>query len=231
MKHIINSGIYSVDFKGTNNAEFSGTHSALILKSIKNTEMYYVIPLTTYTKDRWKKYRKLLCCRIVSINSIARIDKILILHKDKIPKRWLENDGLLIPTPNEIRTVYNRVCEYISLSIEKSLDDYNKFYKNYEKLYCDFMNLFTSPSIDTIKNFDISRDESYIFIVYSLNNVTNLSFEDVKRILWSIIGKSDVSVTYDKTLNIITIKIHKNNKNILTFKKWYDSIRSTEEHK
>lgn len=193
--------------------------------------MYYVIPLTTYTKDRWKKYRKLLCCRIVSINSIARIDKILILHKDKIPKRWLENDGLLIPTPNEIRTVYNRVCEYISLSIEKSLDDYNKFYKNYEKLYCDFMNLFTSPSIDTIKNFDISRDESYIFIVYSLNNVTNLSFEDVKRILWSIIGKSDVSVTYDKTLNIITIKIHKNNKNILTFKKWYDSIRSTEEHK
>lgn len=131
----------------------------------------------------------------------------------------------------EFRTVYNRVCEYISLSIEKSLDDYNKFYKNYEKLYCDFMNLFTSPSIDTIKNFDISRDESYIFIVYSLNNVTNLSFEDVKRILWSIIGKSDVSVTYDKTLNIITIKIHKNNKNILTFKKWYDSIRSTEEHK
>lgn len=71
------------------------------------------------------------------------------------------------------------------------------------------MNLFTSPSIDTIKNFDISRDESYIFIVYSLNNVTNLSFEDVKRILWSIIGKSDVSVTYDKTLNIITIKYTK----------------------
>lgn len=231
MKHIINSGIYSVDFKGTNNAEFSGTHPALILKSIKNTEMYYIIPLTTYTKDRWKKYRKLLCCRIVSINSIARIDKILILHKDKIPKRWLENDGLLIPTPNEIRTVYNRVCEYISLSIEKSLDDYNKFYKNYEKLYYDFMNLFTSPSIDAIKNFDISRDESYIFIIYSLNNVTNLSFEDVKRILWSIIGKSDVSVTYDKTLNIITIKIHKNNKNILTFNKWYDSIRLTEEHK
>lgn len=81
-----------------------------------------------------EKYRKLLCCRIVSINSIARIDKILILHKDKIPKRWLENDGLLIPTPNEIRTVYNRVCEYISLSIENHLmiiTNFIKIMKNY----------------------------------------------------------------------------------------------------
>ena len=45
MKHIINSGIYSVDFKGTNNAEFSGTHPALILKSIKNIGNYYVVEL------------------------------------------------------------------------------------------------------------------------------------------------------------------------------------------
>ena len=57
MKYIINSGVYSVDFKGTNNAEFNGTHPALILKSVKNEDMYYVIPLTTYTKERWKKYR------------------------------------------------------------------------------------------------------------------------------------------------------------------------------
>lgn len=231
MKHIINSGIYSVDFKGTNNAEFSGTHPALILKSIKNTEMYYIIPLTTYTKDRWKKYRKLLCCRIVSINSIARIDKILILHKDKIPKRWFENDGLLIPTPNEVKTVYNRIREYLLLSIDKSLDDYNNFYKNYETLYYDFMNLLTSPSLKIMEKFTININDDYLFIIYSLNNVTNLSFEDVKRILWSIIGKDNILVTYNKTENILITKIHKNNKNILTFNKWYDSIESTEEHK
>ncbi len=231
MKHMINSGIYSVDFKGTNNAEFKGTHPALILKSIKNTEMYYVIPLTTYTKDRWKKYRKLLCCRIISINSIARIDKILILHKDKIPKRWFENDGLLIPTPNEIKTVYNRICEYLSLSIDKSLDDYNKFYKNYETLYYDFMNLIISPSANIMEKFIIKRSNPYISIIYSLNNVTNLSFEDIKRILWSIIGKDNILITYNKVENILITKIHKNNKNILTFIKWYDSIESTEEHK
>ena len=138
MKYIINSGVYSVDFKGTNNAEFNGTHPALILKSVKNEDMYYVIPLTTYTKERWKKYRKLLCCRIISINSIARIDKILVMHKTKIPKRWLEDEGLLVPTPNEIATVYNRVTEYLSLSIATSLEDYKKFYKNYETLYHDF---------------------------------------------------------------------------------------------
>lgn len=143
MKYIINSGIYSVDFKGTNNAEFDGNHPALILKSVKNTEMYYVIPLTTYTKERWKKYRKLLCCRIVSIGSIARIDKMLIMHKSKIPKRWVKNDNLLIPTPNEIATVYNRVFEYLSLSINTSLEGYKKFYKNYETLYHDFIEFLT----------------------------------------------------------------------------------------
>lgn len=35
MKQIINSGIYSVDLHGTNNAEFAGEHPSLILRSIK----------------------------------------------------------------------------------------------------------------------------------------------------------------------------------------------------
>ena len=231
MKYIINSGIYSVDFKGTNNAEFNGNHPALILKSIKNTEMYYVIPLTTYTKERWKKYRKLLCCRIISINSIARIDKMLVMHKSKIPQRWLEDDGLLVPTPNEVSTVYNRVTEYLSLSINTSLEDYKKFYKNYEILYNDFIELLTTPSSEILKKFTIDVIDEDLFIMYSLDNVVNLSFEDVKRILWSIIGKDNVEVTFNKSKNILIVKSKKNIKNVLTFMKWYDTIESTEEHK
>lgn len=230
MKYIINSGVYSVDFKGTNNAEFNGTHPALILKSIKNPEMYYVIPLTTYTKERWKNLRKLLCCRIISINSIARIDKILVMHKSKIPKRWLEEDGLLVPTPNEIATVYNRITEYLSLSINTSLEDYKKFYKNYETLYHDFTELITSPSHEILKNFTINIINDDLFIMYSLSNVANLTFEDIKRILWSIIGKDNLNVTYDKNQNILIVKVEKNTPNLLTFVKWYDSIESTEEH-
>lgn len=231
MKYIINSGVYSVDFKGTNNAEFNGTHPALILKSIKNTEMYYVIPLTTYTKERWKNLRKLLCCRIVSINSIARIDKILVMHKSKIPKRWLEDDGLLVPTPNEIATVYNRITEYLSLSINTSLEDYKKFYKNYETLYHVFTELITSPSYEILKKFTINMVDDDLFIMYSLSNVANLSFEDVKEILWSILGKNNIKVTYEKSKNMLIVGVKKNTPNVLTFVKWYDSIESTEEHK
>lgn len=231
MKYIINSGIYSVDFKGTNNAEFDGNHPALILKSVKNTEMYYVIPLTTYTKERWKKYRKLLCCRIVSIGSIARIDKMLIMHKSKIPKRWVKNDNLLIPTPNEIATVYNRVFEYLSLSINTSLEGYKKFYKNYETLYHDFIELFNTPSDETLKKFTINISDKDLFIIYPLNDVANLSFEDVKRIIWSIIGKTDTKVTFDRDKNILIVKVKKNANSVLTFIKWYDNIELTEEHK
>ena len=126
MKSIINSGIYAVDLKGTNDAEFKGIHPSLIMQSIKNKEMYYVIPLTTYSKYKWKKLRKFLCCRIVSINSIARIDKVQIIHKDRIPKRWMEGETLLVPTPNEILTVYNRLLEYTKLSTKKSIEEYNK---------------------------------------------------------------------------------------------------------
>lgn len=159
MKHMINSGIYAVDLKGTNDAEFKGTHPSLIMQSIKNKEMYYVIPLTTYSKDKWNKLRKLLCCRIVSINSIARIDKIKIIHKDKIPKRWMEGETLLVPTPNEILTVYNRLLEYIELSIKKSMDGYNKFYENYDKLYNLFTDLITAPSIEMLKIFTRERNK------------------------------------------------------------------------
>ena len=50
MKYRIDSGIYAVDLEGTNDAEFNGQHPSIVIKSIKNEDMFYVIPLTTYTK-------------------------------------------------------------------------------------------------------------------------------------------------------------------------------------
>lgn len=228
---MINSGIYAVDLKGTNDAEFKGTHPSLIMQSIKNKEMYYVIPLTTYSKDKWNKLRKLLCCRIVSINSIARIDKIKIIHKDKIPKRWMEGETLLVPTPNEILTVYNRLLEYIELSIKKSMDGYNKFYENYDKLYNLFTDLITAPSIEMLKIFTIDIKGNFLLISFPLKYIDNISFEDAKRIIWSILGKDKTTVTFDKNLNMLLVNVHKDKNAILTLKEWYDNMNSTEEHK
>ncbi len=231
MKSIINSGIYAVDLKGTNDAEFKGIHPSLIMQSIKNKEMYYVIPLTTYSKDKWKKLRKFLCCRIVSINSIARIDKVQIIHKDRIPKRWMEGETLLVPTPNEILTVYNRLLEYTKLSTKKSIEEYNKFYKNYNTIYNSFTTLLSNPSTDLLKMYTIEIKGNDMYITFPLKYIEHISFEDVKRILWAIIGKDQMNVTFDKNMNILLVKVHKNKKSILTLKKWYDNMNSTEEHK
>lgn len=231
MKSIINSGIYAVDLKGTNDAEFKGIHPSLIMQSIKNKEMYYVIPLTTYSKDKWKKLRKFLCCRIVSINSIARIDKVQIIHKDRIPKRWMEGETLLVPTPNEILTVYNRLLEYTKLSTKKSIEEYNKFYKNYNTIYNSFTTLLSNPSTDLLKMYTIEIKGNDMYITFPLKYIEHISFEDVKRILWAIIGKDQMNVTFNKNMNILLVKVHKNKKSILTLKKWYDNMNSTEEHK
>lgn len=231
MKSIINSGIYAVDLKGTNDAEFKGIHPSLIMQSIKNKEMYYVIPLTTYSKYKWKKLRKFLCCRIVSINSIARIDKVQIIHKDRIPKRWMEGETLLVPTPNEILTVYNRLLEYTKLSTKKSIEEYNKFYKNYNTIYNSFTTLLSNPSTDLLKMYTIEIKGNDMYITFPLKYIEHISFEDVKRILWAIIGKDQMNVTFDKNMNILLVKVHKNKKSILTLKKWYDNMNSTEEHK
>ena len=231
MKSIINSGIYAVDLKGTNDAEFKGVHPSLIMQSIKNKEMYYVIPLTTYSKDKWKKLRKFLCCRIISINSIVRIDKVQIIHKDRIPKRWMEGETLLVPTPNEILAVYNRLLEYTKLSTKKSIEEYNKFYKNYTTFYSSFTALLSNPSTDLLKMYTIEINGNDMLITFPLKYIEHISFEDVKRILWAIIGKDQMNVTYDKNMNILLVKVHKNKKSILTLKKWYDNMNLTEEHK
>jgi hypothetical protein len=231
MKQIINSGIYSVDLHGTNNAEFAGEHPSLILRSIKNKDMYYIIPLTSFTKERWKKYRKLLCCRIVSINSIARIDKMQIIHKDKIPNRWVDNETFLLPLPSEIKAVYRRIIEYLELSVDKGLNDYEKFYQNYTSAYSKFSNLFIDNKAESLDSFEISEDNNgNIAIISQLDDYSHLSFDDIKRIIWSIIGRNDLKVSYNPKEHILSLEISRNKNNILTFFEWYDKMNLTEEH-
>lgn len=82
-----------------------------------------------------------------------------------------------------------------------------------------------------MKKFTINISDKDLFIIYPLNDVANLSFEDVKRIIWSIIGKTDTKVTFDRDKNILIVKVKKNANSVLTFIKWYDNIELTEEHK
>ena len=115
MKDIITGGVYAVDLHGTESYEFKGVHPALIVRMLKEEEMYYVVPLTTYTKERWDKCkRKGFGTRIISTNSIARVDKMNIVSKKQVQGRYYNAGHLVILTENEIESVLVRVEEYIS---------------------------------------------------------------------------------------------------------------------
>lgn len=225
MKNIINGGIYDLDLEGTNDAEFIGTHPTIILKSIKNREMFYVIPLTTYTKERWDMYRKNYCCRIITTNSIARIDKVKIMHRLEISHRWIKDDMVLIPTPEEMQVVINKYVEYIEFSTSTVMSDYRKYYKNYNDLYDLLYKHFEFYEFSDLINMSIY--ENICECSFSFDLCSKLTFDDIKHIIFSLIGKNSVTVRYDKVNKIILFSINENYKKLLQLTEEYDKIIST----
>lgn len=222
MKSTINSGVYNINLKGTNDAEFYGHHPTLILRSVKNSEMYYVFPLTTFTEERWEKCRKKYCCRIVTSNSIVRIDKVKILHRLEIISRWIKEDAFIIPEPKEIKNVYKKYQEYIKLSVDVALSDYKKYYDCYNKFVNIFHKSFCLYDFDD--EFFIDLDNK--FITFNSSLVYYLTFDDVKHIIYSFIPEQKIDIIPDKKNNIIKIEI-KNDKLLLTIKKEYDNVMAT----
>lgn len=126
-------------FRGTEEYEFKGVHPAMVVRMLKEEKMYYVVPLTTYTKERWEKCKRQgFGCRVVSTNSIARVDKINIVTEKQIHSRYYNSEKLVCAEPAEIEKVILRVEEYFKLSNQKGLNEYKKFYseKKFLKIKC-----------------------------------------------------------------------------------------------
>lgn len=220
MKRIINSGIYEIDWQGDNEAEFIGNHPTLILKSVKNKKMYYMFPLTTYTEERWDAYKASCCCRIASTNSIVRIDKVKVLHESQIKHRWIKNDLFIIPTPDEIRHVYQKYVEYISNCITYSISDYQKYYKKYDQIIKIISDTFLNYNFSDEIVFDFDKN----IFTFNMKLASKLSFDDVKHILFSYLGKENISVSYRTKESSIVVEIV--NKNLLlTIKENYDKVK------
>lgn len=49
IQRYVNGGVYSIEFRGRA-PEFNGIHPAVIIRTLKERDLYIVIPLTTYTK-------------------------------------------------------------------------------------------------------------------------------------------------------------------------------------
>ena len=203
MKDIITGGVYAVDLHGTESYEFKGVHPALIIRMLKEENMYYVVPLTTYTKERWEKCkRKGFGIRINSTNSIARIDKLNIVSEKQVQGRYYNAGHLVLPTECEVTAVLKRVEEYISLSNSKSNKEYSKFVMQRSK-FENAMDIIIEKNYEKFP-YPITL-ENDISIFYPSADLSFVSNTDIKDIISLKFGTSTVSIS--KQLNDIKISI------------------------
>lgn len=222
MKDIITGGVYAVDLHGTEAYEFIGVHPALVVRMLKEEKMYYVVPLTTYTKERWDKCkRKGFGTRILSTKSIARIDKMNIVSEKQVKGRYYNAGHLVIPTEKEIEAVLERVEEYISLTDDKSNREYRKFITQRSKFEND-IDLLNMKKYDEF-SYPIIIENDLSFL-YPCKELSFISSTDIKDIISFKFNASTVVI--NKQGADMRISINLVQENLLTFSEAYDTFKS-----
>lgn len=222
MKDIITGGVYAVDLHGTEAYEFKGVHPALIVRMLKEEKMYYVVPLTTYTKERWDKCkRKGFGTRITSTNSIARVDKMNIVSEKQVQGRYYNAGHLVILTEEEIGAVLERVEEYISLTDDKSNKEYGKFTTQRSKFEKD-MDMLSKKNYEEFSYpITVENDLSFLYLCTELSFISNVDIKDIISIKFN---SSPVEICKQGTDMKISIKLVK--ENLLTFSEAYDTFKA-----
>ena len=223
MKKVINGCIYAIDLGGTEEYEFKGVHPAMVVRMLKEEKMYYVVPLTTYTKERWEKCKRQgFGCRIVSTNSIARVDKINIVTEKQIHSRYYNSEKLVCAEPAEIEKVILRVEEYFKLSNQKGLNEYKKFYSE-KKVFENKMYQFwiDNKFDDVYYNVKIGSIE----LELGKDEIRNLTFNDIVQVLSELLDASKLHFEKKGNQSII-ICFNVDHKIALTFQEKYDKFKS-----
>lgn len=181
MKEYLNCGVYEVDLKGTTDAAFKGPHPSIIIQKLTEPTFYFIIPLTSYTKEKWDKLRRFGCCKIDSTGSIARIDKMQIRENVDIPKRYIQKGKHIVPTYDEISKILEKTKDYFSLSIDKASRAYQKFYKEYTVFETEWKMFLSSNSVANTSFSIVTSDP--LELSYPVGAVKNLTFEEITNIL------------------------------------------------
>ena len=225
MKKVINGCIYAIDLGGTEEYEFKGVHPAMVVRMLKEEKMYYVVPLTTYTKERWEKCKRQgFGCRIVSTNSIARVDKINIVTEKQIHSRYYNSEKLVCAEPEEIEKVILRVEEYFRLSNQKGLNEYKKFYSE-KKVFENKMYQFWIDNKFDDAYYNVKIEKGSIELELGKDEIRNLTFNDIVQVLSELLDASKLHFKKKGNQSII-ICFSVDHKIALTFQEKYDKFKS-----
>ena len=225
MKKVINGCIYAIDLGGTEEYEFKGVHPAMVVRMLKEEKMYYVVPLTTYTKERWEKCKRQgFGCRIVSTNSIARVDKINIVTEKQIHSRYYNSEKLVCAEPAEIEKVILRVEEYFKLSNQKGLNEYKKFYSEKKVFENKMYQFWIDNKFDDVY-YNVKIEKGSIELELGKDEIRNLTFNDIVQVLSEMLDASKLHFEKKGNQSII-ICFNVDHKIALTFQEKYDKFKS-----
>lgn len=224
MKSYLNCGLYDVNLEGATDGEYDGKHPTLIIQTAKEPNMYFVIPFTTYTIDRWNKMKKYMCCRVMSTNSIARIDKMEVINSMNIGDRWISNKSILKPTPDDIDNILKYSMTYLQVSCRKAKDSYVAYFSEYNLLSSNVNNMFINEKIINNMFFQIKFDNKNLYCSFNMKLVSKLSKIDIQDIFDKVFERKNTCLRIDKNSNTIHIIIKISDKNVLTFKSIYDKL-------
>ena len=225
MKKVINGCIYAIDLGGTEEYEFKGVHPAMVVRMLKEEKMYYVVPLTTYTKERWEKCKRQgFGCRIVSTNSIARVDKINIVTEKQIHSRYYNSEKLVCAEPAEIEKVILRVEEYFKLSNQKGLNEYKKFYSEKKVFENKMYQFWIDNKFDDVY-YNVKIEKGSIELELGKDEIRNLTFNDIVQVLSELLDASKLHFEKKGNQSII-ICFNVDHKIALTFQETYDKFKS-----
>lgn len=225
MKKVINGCIYAIDLVGTEEYEFKGVHPAMVVRMLKEEKMYYVVPLTTYTKERWEKCKRQgFGCRIVSTNSIARVDKINIVTEKQIHSRYYNSEKLVCAEPAEIEKVILRVEEYFKLSNQKGLNEYKKFYSEKKVFENKMYQFWIDNKFDDVY-YNVKIEKGSIELELGKDEIRNLTFNDIVQVLSELLDASKLHFEKKGNQSII-ICFNVDHKIALTFQEKYDKFKS-----
>ena len=225
MKKVINGCIYAIDLGGTEEYEFKGVHPAMVVRMLKEEKMYYVVPLTTYTKERWEKCKRQgFGCRIVSTNSIARVDKINIVTEKQIHSRYYNSEKLVCAEPAEIEKVILRVEEYFKLSNQKGLNEYKKFYSEKKVFENKMYQFWIDNKFDDVY-YNVKIEKGSIDLELGKDEMRNLTFNDIVQVLSELLDASKLHFEKKGNQSII-ICFNVDHKIALTFQEKYDKFKS-----
>jgi hypothetical protein len=199
IQRYVNGGVYSIEFRGRA-PEFNGIHPAVIIRTLKERDLYIVIPLTTYTKERWDKTKRYgFGMRILETNSIAKIDKYKVVHKNAIRNKWVnQTTGRpVILAKESFAKLSKKFTEYNKLSGSVAEKEYNKYVDLLENVDIDFraiVNLKEGTEYSGI--FEIQTDSTTELIYRCEKSKLNmLSIEDIHLIVNCYIKTDDINIS------------------------------------